>query len=330
MFHSGNAFPIEEMKDILNLTHFECTCDPHGNNFTIFVTREQKRVNQLLHVFEEFNRDYPLKAIQIEGGLGLDPPIVTFGIHDNYKQHHIYLKIQSAKVAKQAGQDVPYKIWTPAIQGRLDREEARIRYYVDNSVQKEVMEDDPSAFRLGDENGCNPFGDTDDQYASDPDSSAQPLSVLDAASVDDALGDENSRDSIASLSSSSSSSLSPRAMKYSKVVKKVIGPILESLLKESKARDYLAASNERKDRDIEDHKHKRKSQEGKTAAQTRKANLAIQGEIRALKESAIARTEAEREKTLREKAEADQRTLLIANAGLSTALVNLSTGDKVC
>ena len=38
MFHSGNEFPIREMKNDLRLTNFECTRDSHGNNFTFFET----------------------------------------------------------------------------------------------------------------------------------------------------------------------------------------------------------------------------------------------------------------------------------------------------
>ncbi len=120
MFHSGNEFPIREMKNDLGLTNFECTRDSHGNNFTFFETSALKRVNQILHAFQKFNQDYPSKAIQIEGGLGLDPPIVTFNIHDNYQQHHIYLKIQAAKQAKQSGQDVNYMIWTLKMEKQID------------------------------------------------------------------------------------------------------------------------------------------------------------------------------------------------------------------
>ena len=123
MFHSGNEFPIREMKNDLRLTNFECTRDSHGNNFTFFETSAPKRVNQILHAFQEFNRNYPSRAIQIEGGLGLDSPIETFSIRDNYKQHHVYLKIKSAEAAKQSGLDVSYKIWTPAIQKQLDRDQ---------------------------------------------------------------------------------------------------------------------------------------------------------------------------------------------------------------
>ena len=120
MFHSGNEFPIREMKNDLGLTNFECTRDSHGNNFTFFETSAPRRVNQILHAFQKFNQDYPSKAIQIEGGLDLDPPIVTFSIHDNYQQHHIYLKIKAAKQAKQSGQDVNYMIWTPKMEKQID------------------------------------------------------------------------------------------------------------------------------------------------------------------------------------------------------------------
>ena len=116
MFHSGNEFPIQEMKNDLGLTNFECTRDSHGNNFTFFETSAPRRVNQILHKFQKFNQDYPSKAIQIEGGLDLGPPIVTFGIHDNYQQHHIYLKIKAAKQAK----DVNYMTWTLKMEKQID------------------------------------------------------------------------------------------------------------------------------------------------------------------------------------------------------------------
>ena len=149
MFHSGNEFPIREMKNDLGLTNFECTRDSHGNNFTYFETSAPKRANHILNVFQEFNRDYPSKAIQIDGGLGLDPPIVTFSIRENYKKHHVYRKIMSAKAAKQSGRDVSYTVWTPTIQEQLDRNEDHARYEADNNVQDAVMEDDPSAFNMG-------------------------------------------------------------------------------------------------------------------------------------------------------------------------------------
>lgn len=119
-------------------------------------------------------------------------------------------------------------------------------------------------------------------------------------------------------------------MKYTKAVAEVIEPYMKILVQEHKARDCLASDNEQKARELADERHRRKSQEGKTAAQTRKVNLAIQGEKKAVEESVAAKAEAARERTLREKAEADKSTLMIANAGLSTVLVNISSGDKVC
>jgi hypothetical protein len=107
-----------------------------------------KRVNQILNVFQVFNRNYPSKAIQIEGGLGLDSPIETFSIRDNYKQHHVYLKIKSAEAAKQSDRDVSYKIWTPAIQKQLDRDQEIARQEEDLNVQEAVMDEDPSAFNI--------------------------------------------------------------------------------------------------------------------------------------------------------------------------------------
>ncbi len=78
----------------------------------------------------------------------MDPPIETFSIHNNYKNHHIYLKIKSAKAAKQSGRDVSYKIWTPVIQKQLDRDEEIARQEEDLNIQAAVMEEDPSAFNI--------------------------------------------------------------------------------------------------------------------------------------------------------------------------------------
>jgi len=147
MFHGGNEFPVQQLKDVLGLKQFECTKDSHGNNFSMFTTRKQKRVNQIMQRPEEFNRDYPAKAIQIDGGLGMDPPIVTFCIHSNYKEHHIFRKIKTAREAKKAGRDVPYKIWNLDIQKQLDRDEQMGRDEADYNEQEAAMQEDPSAFQ---------------------------------------------------------------------------------------------------------------------------------------------------------------------------------------
>jgi hypothetical protein len=105
---------------------------------------------------------------------------------------------------------------------------------------------------------------------------------------------------------------------------------MKILMKEHKARDYLTSANESKDRALVNEKHKTKSGEGKLAAQTRKVNLAKQGEAKSLEEKAAAEEETERQRELREKIEADKSTLMITTAGLSAAIVNLSAGDKVC
>ena len=108
--------------------------------------------------------------------------------------------------------------------------------------------------------------------------------------------------------------------------------MMKYLVGERNARDILASTNERQSSELVYHKHMRKSQEGKTAAQTRKVNLAIKGEINAQKESAESKKETQRQIELREKSEADKSMLMIAiaNTGFSTASTNLSTGNKVC
>ena len=106
--------------------------------------------------------------------------------------------------------------------------------------------------------------------------------------------------------------------------------MMKYLVGERNARDVLASTNEHMASEIAYHKHMRKSQEGKTAAQTRKVNLAIKGEINAQKESAASKKETQRRIELHEKSEADKSMLMIANAGFSTVLTNLSTGNEVC
>ena len=155
MFHSGNEFPLQYMKYPLGFSCFESTKDSHGNNFTLFTTREKKRTNQILDEVRIFNRAHPSRAVQIGDGLGLDPPIVTFSRSkksDNsnkYEEHHIYLKIKEAREAKQSGADVPYRFWTPEIQKQLDKDEETARILADYNVQQTVMQEDPSAFSIG-------------------------------------------------------------------------------------------------------------------------------------------------------------------------------------
>jgi hypothetical protein len=151
MFHGGNEFPFEKLKDVLGLKLFECTKDSHGNNFSMFTTVKQKRVSQILQHLEEFNRDYPAKAIQLDGGLGMELPIVTFNVHSNYRQHHIFRKIKQASEAKKAGSDVPYTVWTLDIQTQRDGDELMERYEADYSEQQAVMQDEPSSFQCQDD-----------------------------------------------------------------------------------------------------------------------------------------------------------------------------------
>ncbi len=170
-------------------------------------------------------------------------------------------------------------------------------------------------------------------------------------SVDPLLQDENSMESISSLSCASSASLSPSTKKIvgilrkfeaskenksEKTLEKKLDMIHSSVNAVAnaggnlKALDYLTSTNElkdaelkRKDAELAAQKHKTKSQEGKTAAQTRKVNIAVE-------EAKVARVEAETDRQLYEKAEADKSTLIISNAAISTAMKNLSTGDQVC
>ena len=172
----------------------------------------------------------------------------------------------------------------------------------------------------------SPLCDIEDGYASDIADPCQPSDIHNLSSINVLLQDEDSRDSSLSLSNLSSSSLSPRSKK---VVKIIVASICKDSQAGGKAADYLASANEQKDSVIAALKHKNKSQEGKTAAQTKKVNLAIQGETKALEESAASKAEADRERKLREKEAAEKSTLLIAHAGLSIAAGNHSTGDKV-
>ena len=174
----------------------------------------------------------------------------------------------------------------------------------------------------------NPLGDIVDNYASDPESLVHPLEITGPLPAQAIFQDEDSRDSTESFGNASSASLSPRSNTMANkiaatVCKKITGVASGAAL------DYLASTIERRDVEIANLIFQKKSQEGKTAAQTRKVNLAIQGETKALEESAASKAEADRERKLREKEAAEKSTLLIAHAGLSIAAGNHSTGDKV-
>ena len=167
-------------------------------------------------------------------------------------------------------------------------------------------------------------------------------------SVDPLLHDESSRDSTSSLSGVSSGSLSPSTKKLVRIITKIeaskdkkrekkLEKKLDMIHSSVKAMGCLASAIElkdaelkHKDAELEAQKHKTKSQEGKTAAQTKKVNIAVE-------EAMVARAETETERQLREKAEqlhekveADNSTLMITNAGMSTTMVNLTTGGQVC
>ena len=149
MFHSGNEFPVQDLRHSLGLSRFESTQDAHGNHFTLFTTIERKRSNQILDTLKEFNRACPAKAVQIDGGLGTDPAIVTFSKDNKFSENHIYLQIKAAREASQSGGNVPYKIWTTAIQTQQDRDAENERNWADYTVQHAIMNEDPSAFNLG-------------------------------------------------------------------------------------------------------------------------------------------------------------------------------------
>ena len=164
-------------------------------------------------------------------------------------------------------------------------------------------------------------------------------------SVDPLLHDESSRDSTSSLSGVSSGSLSPSTKKLVRIITKIeaskdnkrektlekkLDMIYSSVNAGGKALDYLASTNERKDAELAAQKHKTKSQEGKTAAQTKKVNIAVEEAMVARAETETERQQREKAEQLHEKAEADNSTLMITNAGMSTTMVNLTTGGQVC
>jgi hypothetical protein len=156
--------------------------------------------------------------------------------------------------------------------------------------------------------------------------SAMPPSIQ--LSVDPLLQDENSMDSTSSLSGVSSASLSPSSHKLVGILRKMnastdkkLDMIHLAVNARGKEGDYLASVNEQKDKELERkdadlaaQKHKTKSAEGKTAAQTRKVNIAV---VEAEKERQLrekAEADKSKERKLREKVEADKSTLFLANA----------------
>ena len=155
------------------------------------------------------------------------------------------------------------------------------------------------------------------------------------------LQDESSRDSSDSFLALFSNVQSPRTMfvtvmkhqnkQFNKVIKGVedIKGNGTKLLDESGARDYLVALTLAQDDEILEHKHMRDVQEGKTAAQTKKANKAAKNEAIALKEAADAKAAADAERARREDAETEKSGLLLSNINMSTSIRNSSAGEQV-
>ena len=104
---------------------------------------------------------------------------------------------------------------------------------------------------------------------------------------------------------------------------------MDQLLGESEARDFLVARTLAQDDEITYHKHMRDVQEGKTAAQTSKANKALRNEAEALKEAADANVAAASERERREVAETERSGLIAANVNMAIAIRNGSAGIQV-
>ncbi len=94
---------------------------------------------------------------------------MTFTVENKYRQNHIYLQIKKAKEARQSGEDVPYSIWTLAIQESRDKEEETARAWADYNVQQEIMQEDPAAFNLGAVNQDIQMNSSDSEEAGDCD-----------------------------------------------------------------------------------------------------------------------------------------------------------------
>ena len=167
-----------------------------------------------------------------------------------------------------------------------------------------------------------------EQYASDTDNSV--------------IHDESSSDNIEKIPGTSCKSVSNAVMnsyarKVIKEFSKEWGSTLKEakentvkLLEETQARDFLVAQNLKQSDEIEEHKLKRKIQEGKTSYQTRKANNAMQMEIQAQRESISAKAKENEERQRREVFEAEKGALIITNANLSSSIRHISTGNQVC
>jgi hypothetical protein len=161
-----------------------------------------------------------------------------------------------------------------------------------------------------------------EQYASDSDDAGGMSNIS-----SEIIHDESSKDSDDSLGM-----LSPRSRTIATVIRKGFKKIdgtLKVLGAEADARDFLVAQTLMQADEIEKQKHLRKVQEGNTSAQTTKANKAIRAEINARLEVASAKSKAVRERERRDKAEANNRSLLMANVNLSSSIKNISSVNQV-
>ena len=206
MFHSGNEFPVKYLIKSLRLKSVESTKDSHGNNLTFFTTFERMRTNQILDKLKKFNQDNPSKALQIDAGLGGEPAIVSFDRDNTYQEHHIYLKIKSDEKAAQEGSNVPYRLWNHEIQKQIERDEATAREWADYNAQQDVMQTDPSAFKLDSSNhqieseNNSMDSEQDEDESEDDDEDGAYLTSSDSARGLLPISHDNERTSVSSLS----------------------------------------------------------------------------------------------------------------------------------
>ena len=145
------------MKEPLNLVFAETARGTH-NFLYCYIKVERKRAEQVEKIFAEYDKEV-LDGMRIKlTNLPCEPAMIGFGRGNEYANHVIYKEIKEL----QRKGDPSYKLWTPVISS-AQAERARMALYQQNAyVQDRVMDEDPAAFGLDQEEDESMDEDSDD------------------------------------------------------------------------------------------------------------------------------------------------------------------------
>ena len=159
--------------DSLSLSFAEYAKGTHNITFCYIRTFEKKRAEQIEKIFTQYDKEVP-DGMRIKlTSLPCEPAIIGFARGNEYTRHVIYKEIQRLK----HNGDPSYRCWTPDLSALHARNALVSREEQDIRVEKQLMEEDPVAFGIGQDTGRadNMMSDDDVVICEAPSAVLQPL-----------------------------------------------------------------------------------------------------------------------------------------------------------